>query len=73
MSYLKQNSFGEEDNMSYLLTPQSVAKALGGTGSVEQMRCLLGFAPPCVSTLATKIWVKRSQLVLPQLCSMGSE
>lgn len=45
MSYLKQNSFGQKIT-SYLLTPQSVVKALKDMGSAEQMRCLLGFSPP---------------------------
>lgn len=55
MSYLKQNSFREEDHRSYLLTPQSMAKVLRDMGPAEQIRRLLGFPPPCVSTLTTKI------------------
>lgn len=68
MSYLKQNSFRQKIT-SYLLTPQSMVKALKDMGSAEQ-RCLLGFSPPCDSTLITKVWVKRSQLVLVLLCSV---
>lgn len=53
MSYLKQNSFREEDHGSYLLTPQSMAKVLRDMGPAEQT--FIGISPPCVSTLTTKI------------------
>lgn len=66
MSYLKKNSFRQKIT-SHLLAPQSVVKALKDMGSAEQMRCLLRFSPPSC-TLASKVWVKRS-LVLLQLCS----
>lgn len=71
MSCLKRISFREIT--SYLLTPQSMVKALKDMGSAEQMRCLLGFSPPWDSTLTTKVWVKRASLSFCSfaLCDLG--